>query len=275
MTTRFIDHLITGDHASRPAANAVPQGTLYSCTDHDKIYQSDGSAAWTDWAVLTGTAPGAHAADHETGGSDPIDLSDQFVPESGGTFTGDISVPDDAYDATTWNGNAEVPTKNAIRDKIESLGAGASVVVQVVNTQTGAVATGATTTPWDDTIPQNTEGNEFMTRAITPTSATNILRIDVVFYGTSSAAPRNLCVALHQDSVADALAAGYVSIVTAAYEYVITFTHYMLAGTTSATTFKVRAGVETSGTITFNGSGGVRRYGGVMASSITITEITP
>jgi hypothetical protein len=27
-------------------------------------------------------------------------------------------------------------------------------VVQVVNTQTGAVATGTTTIPWDDTIPQ-------------------------------------------------------------------------------------------------------------------------
>lgn len=39
----------------------------------------------------------------------------------GGTFTGDISVPDEAYDATAWNGSLEVPTKNAVRDKIESL----------------------------------------------------------------------------------------------------------------------------------------------------------
>lgn len=30
---------------------------------------------------------------------------------------------DDAYDATTWNGNLGLPTKNAVRDKIESLGA--------------------------------------------------------------------------------------------------------------------------------------------------------
>lgn len=33
----------------------------------------------------------------------------------------DITVSDDAYDATTWNWNTEVPTKNAIRDKIETL----------------------------------------------------------------------------------------------------------------------------------------------------------
>jgi hypothetical protein len=40
---------------------------------------------------------------------------------AGATFTGDISVPDEAYDATAWNGSLEVPTKNAVRDKIETL----------------------------------------------------------------------------------------------------------------------------------------------------------
>lgn len=37
------------------------------------------------------------------------------------TWAADQSVPDDAYDATGRNGSMEVPTKNAIRDKIESL----------------------------------------------------------------------------------------------------------------------------------------------------------
>lgn len=37
------------------------------------------------------------------------------------TFSYDAIVPDEAYDATGWNGNLEIPTKNAIRDKIESL----------------------------------------------------------------------------------------------------------------------------------------------------------
>jgi hypothetical protein len=32
-----------------------------------------------------------------------------------------ITVPDEAYDSTAWNGSLEVPTKNAIRDKIEAL----------------------------------------------------------------------------------------------------------------------------------------------------------
>jgi len=38
------------------------------------------------------------------------------------------TVPDDAYNATSWNGNLEVPTKNAVRDKIESMGGAGDVV---------------------------------------------------------------------------------------------------------------------------------------------------
>ena len=53
----------------------------------------------------------------------------------------------------------------------------ASVLVQAAHTQSGAVQTGTTTIPYDDTIPQNTEGTEFFTQAITPTSATNKLLI--------------------------------------------------------------------------------------------------
>jgi len=37
------------------------------------------------------------------------------------TFSSDPLIPDEAYDATAWNGSLEPPTKNAIRDKFESL----------------------------------------------------------------------------------------------------------------------------------------------------------
>ena len=46
--------LLTGDHASRPAASAVAKGTLYRCTTHSLVYQSDGSS-WSTWASLAGT----------------------------------------------------------------------------------------------------------------------------------------------------------------------------------------------------------------------------
>lgn len=154
---------------------------------------------------------------------------------------------------------------------------GTSKVVQMVKAETGAVATGTTTIPADDTVPQNTEGTEFMTLAVTPTSASNVLKIDVVAMMSCATASRTICVALFQDSTASALAVMAISLTaSSAFGMLpISFTHHMTAGTTSSTTFKVRAGVETSGTVTFNGSNGARFYGGVVASSITITELTP
>lgn len=40
------------------------------------------------------------------------------------TFSSDPIIPDEAYDATNWNGSLEPPTKNAVRDKIESMSGG-------------------------------------------------------------------------------------------------------------------------------------------------------
>lgn len=146
-------------------------------------------------------------------------------------------------------------------------------VVQVVNTQDGAVATGSTVIPWDDTIPQNTEGDQYMSLSITPTNASNKLKIEVVWNGTHSSATTRMIVALFQDTTANALAVSMQENSAATHLACVKFTHYMTAGTTSATTFKIRAGSSAAGTTTFNGSGGARLFGGVMSSSITITEI--
>jgi hypothetical protein len=48
-------------------------------------------------------------------------------PDPSEEFEHPVRVPDEAYDATAWNGNMEVPTKNAIRDKIEAMGSGGFV----------------------------------------------------------------------------------------------------------------------------------------------------
>ena len=80
------------------------------------------------------------------------------------------------------------------------------VPVQVVSTQTGALATGTTILPFDDTIPQNTEGDQYMSVSITPKSTTNKLLILVnAFQSHTNANGQNGC-ALFQDSIANALA---------------------------------------------------------------------
>jgi hypothetical protein len=47
----------TGNHAGRPAADSGC--VLYWCTEHDKLYRSDG-ATWADLYDYTGVAPGSH-----------------------------------------------------------------------------------------------------------------------------------------------------------------------------------------------------------------------
>lgn len=149
----------------------------------------------------------------------------------------------------------------------------AGVVVQLVNTNSGAVATGSTTTPIDDTIPQIGEGFEVMTRSITPLAATNKLVIEVVVIASHPSDGAHITAALFQDATANALAAAAMAQAGANALNVIKFTFHMLAGTTSATTFRVRIGGNSAGTVTFNGNSSNRLFGGVMASSITITEI--
>jgi len=75
-----------------------------------------------------------------------------IIPEAGGTFTGDISVPDEAY-GVGWNGSAEVPTKNAVYDKIEAIG-GVAGTLNVNTTAVGNVTTGE-----DDLITYSVTGN--------------------------------------------------------------------------------------------------------------------
>jgi hypothetical protein len=148
-------------------------------------------------------------------------------------------------------------------------------VVQTATYQTGAVATGVTVLPYDDTIPQNNEGDEFMSLAVTPLSATNKLKITVVINFAHSSGGPSPSFALFQDTTANALAAMRQHPAGTSTMQSATLIHVMTAGTTSATTFRVRAGHAnpTDGTFTFNGSAGNRKFGGVLASSITIEEI--
>jgi hypothetical protein len=148
----------------------------------------------------------------------------------------------------------------------------APVVVQVLEASPIAtVVTCSTTMPKDDTIPQNTEGTEVITLAVTPTSATNRLRIE--FDGTGSASGASfVSVAMFQDTTANALAAACEYDASAANK-ILRLSYEMAAGTTSATTFKIRVGAN-AGTFYVNGdSAGNRVFGGVSAARLRITEI--
>ena len=170
---------------------------------------------------------------------------------------------------TTINGTTGV---SLVQDNvITSLNQPSGSVIQVANFTTGALATGTVLVPSDNTIPQNTEGNQYMSLVFVPKRATSKLKIEVVANTSHSVSSHN-AIALFRDSVADSI--GAVSdFATAGESASQAYTTYINANSTASTTFNVRCGGSAAGTTTFNGYGGVGIFGGVMASSITITEI--
>jgi hypothetical protein len=129
-----------------------------------------------------------------------------------------------------------------------------------------------TAMPSDNTIPQNTEGVEIATVTITPKATTHILVI-TAFLQSQSAADQS-SMAIFQDSTANAIAACMLnrnnsSNLNNCPNMLI---HYMTAGTTSATTFKLRAGPDSGGTLYINGGSSERLFGGVAASWIKVEE---
>jgi hypothetical protein len=152
--------------------------------------------------------------------------------------------------------------------------AGGGKVLQVVNeTDTGLTST-TTIMPYDNTIPQSGEGIEVMSVAITPADSSNKLIIMVTTNLSHNQAAGENTTALFQDSTAGALAAVTNQKSGDGQVANCTFLHFMAAGTTSATTFKVRVGNNDSGkTTNFNGFSSQARFGGVYSSSITVWEI--
>lgn len=150
-------------------------------------------------------------------------------------------------------------------------------IAQIQYLETGTFASGSTAIPVDDTIPQITEGDQYMSVAITPTNASSTIEIEVVFFGSeNSNTSDQMTVALFKDSGANAIAAGSEPQThTNGMPGQVVFRHRRSAGSTSAQTYTVRAGLNNAAQLNFNGGFGGAKLGGVFASSLKITEYTP
>jgi len=148
----------------------------------------------------------------------------------------------------------------------------AGTVLQVVNVQSGTYATTTVAIPTDNTIPQNTEGAEFFTVSITPTSATSklLILVNAVMGNTAAQFPT---IALFQDTTANALAVATAFQGTAGAGNTLSIKHFMTSGTASATTFKMRFGLGSTSTAHMNGPGGNAQFGGTCSTSMTVMEI--
>jgi hypothetical protein len=156
---------------------------------------------------------------------------------------------------------------------ITNTGAVPGAVVQYVRSSLATFLTCSTVIPLDNTIPQITEGDEILTCAITPKSATNLLVIKFHTWGTVG----NNAVAqfaLFQDATANALAAVSSWASHAAEQWGEgNFSHTMVAGTVAATTLRVRGGPHAAVNLLINGSTAGIIYGGVASTTLEIWEI--
>lgn len=149
-----------------------------------------------------------------------------------------------------------------------------STVLQSKRASTAAVSTTTVQIPFDDTLPQKTEGAEVLTLTITPTAATSVLRIQALIHA-SVVTSDVIQIALFRDAESDALAVTSLWIPTSTGNAALIIDHYVAAGTTAEKTFKIRIGPSTgSRTVTINGVSGARKFGGALVSSLHITELS-
>ena len=157
-------------------------------------------------------------------------------------------------------------------------GTGVAVTRQLAQTATATrttVGTGTTQIPGDDSIPQITEGDEYLTISFTPVNASSTLKIRASCTAAHSVAGVGLVLAIFQDAIANALAVDWATTPQINYCVPLNAYHEMTAGTTSAITFRLRLGGNAAGTTTVNGSTGARLYGGVGLLRITVDEYLP
>lgn len=126
--------------------------------------------------------------------------------------------------------------------------------------------------PYDDSIPQNNEGDEVLTVSITPIYSDSILEIVFSSIITTDATATSITVALFQDSTASALQARAYSNSVLQLCRIGFLRHIMVSGTTSATTFKIRIGPDASSAYVNGDTLGTRLMGGISNTTLTVKE---
>ena len=154
-----------------------------------------------------------------------------------------------------------------------------TIVQQVVYSTTSTYTTISSTIPYDTSIPQITEGTEFLTASISPKFSDSTLEIEFFAPLKLDDPLEEYIAALFQDSTADALCSISIngswdfSTSTEGAGLMLIFRHLMTSGTTSSTTFKVRLGCNDGSSLYLNGDDSGSLYGGICQSYLKITEI--
>lgn len=125
--------------------------------------------------------------------------------------------------------------------------------------------------PNDDTIPQSSEGTQVVSATITPTNASNLIRVRCNAIIAGSGTSQSILAAFN-GSATDSFAVGSAYIASTAFPTTIALFRQFTAGGTSAITINIRAGIAGSSGTT-NGSTSSRLFGGISATTLVLEEI--
>jgi len=189
--------------------------------------------------------------------------------------TGTDVVLGDASDTFTIPASATLDVNGTIDVTGATVtGLSAGKVLQVVTTKSQTVVSTTSVINLESTDPYtNDQGVEMLTATITPNATANRLVVVCSFVGTTlNGSPPTI--ALWQDSDTNAIAAANSSTHGSNSGGHLGLIWEQAAGTTSATTFKIRGGPTGATTFYMNGwYTGIQAWGGVPISTLQIWEI--
>jgi hypothetical protein len=130
--TGLLDFKGSTDCSANPNYPTASKGDFYLVSVAGKIGGASGNSVEVGDSYFA-TADNAGGTQASVGTSWTVIQGNitSYLPLSGGTLTGDLSVPAEAYGGG-WDGSNEVPTKNDVYDKIEAVVAGAGSVSDAV-----------------------------------------------------------------------------------------------------------------------------------------------
>ena len=245
-------------------ADAVEAENLY--------IKRDGSLAMTADLPLVNSLP---AGDLSAASKGYVNAQDAIrdsaiagkVAKSGDTMTGALTLPGNPVNAL------EAAPKQYVEQYVALSALSGSIVKSVYSENSAFTSTNAVI-PFDDTIPQNTEGIEILSASITPISSSNKIRVRVSLYtGAGVNGSVTGIFSVFRDSISNALFATSKYNAASYQTNHIEFEFYDLPSSVSPITYKVRIGTNASTEpITINGTNS-RKFGGVARCTLVLEEI--
>jgi hypothetical protein len=148
--------------------------------------------------------------------------------------------------------------------------------IQVVSAQSDAKMSSTDVIPWDNTKPQRTEGKEYLTATITPTSTTSKLLIEFIAPQWAGNGTQFPILGIFRSDQLDALLGygGCINTAGTGFYCAVAVSVETVAGTTSALTISVRFGPDSAGTVYMNADDNNDQYlGGTWITHLKVTEI--